>query len=202
MDIDTVVVSLAVHYDEISNSYSLYKPQQPLLKEDYKCDGPGGYDEYQFVDSRPFSLLLPAIEDMMFCKICYLLSRDPFLSCCCGHTFCKSCLDLLNVTADTGSVYVTRMCPVCREKDFQTVKNHQVDRVIKSLHILCTNFKAGCTWQGELNYIEAHLKSCQLEKVACSDCGNTMERQHLHDHLKNECLGPKLMHPVVWQKSP
>ena len=203
MDIDAVVVvSLAVHFDETSNSYSLYKPRPPALRKEGRysiCDGPGGYDEYeyQFVDSRPFSSLLPVLEDMMFCKICYLLSRDPYLSCCCGHTFCKSCLDALTDSVD--DLYM--MCPVCREKDFQTVKNQQVERAIKRLCVSCTNSVAGCTWQGELNYIKVHLESCQFEKIACNDCGNTVERQHLHEHLKNECLGPKLMHPVIWQKS-
>ena len=199
MDFDTVVVSLDVHYDENSNSYSLYKPQPPLHKDGNSvCHGPGGYDEYQFIDSRGlFSTLLPTIKDMMLCKICHLISRDPYLSCCCGHTFCKSCLDVLQATA--GDSYV--MCPMCREKDFQTVKNKQVDRAIKSLRVSCTNSRTGCNWQGELNYIKAHLVSCQFEKVACNECRYTMEQGHLDYHLKNECQGPKLMHPVFWQKS-
>jgi len=175
-----IVVSLTVHYDDRSNSYSLYKPRPPPLKDTNglcpgRGPGPGGYNEFQFIDSQPSSTLLSAIEDMTICKICYLLSRDPCLSCCCGHTFCKSCIDALGDDA---------MCPLCRDEKFQAVKNKQVERAIKSLHVSCTNSEAGCTWQGELSYIKAHLKHCQYEKVACDKCGITMEQGLLHDHQK------------------
>ena len=48
----------------------------------------GGY-EFKFVQGMDGNL-----EDIFMCKICYLPSRDPQLSVCCGHTFCKSCLDV------------------------------------------------------------------------------------------------------------
>ena len=44
----------------------------------------GGY-EYNFISGPPV--------DRLVCKICHLPSREPYLSVCCGHLFCKSCLD-------------------------------------------------------------------------------------------------------------
>ena len=81
----------------------------------------GGYD-YDFVSQPP---------DRLICKICHLSSRDPYLSVCCGHVFCKSCLD--NVKKAT---VITNACPVCRDEKFVTFPNKQLDREIKGLPVL------------------------------------------------------------------
>ncbi|XP_065888341.1 TNF receptor-associated factor 3-like [Dysidea avara] len=144
-------------------------------------NGGGGY-EYQFVDTP---------SDMFVCKICQYPSREPYLSECCGHTFCKSCLDAAkNVTA------VTRACPICRDKEFVTFRNRQADRAIRSLHVFCTNKEKGCEWQGEVNDIINHLGnsgSCQFEDVTCSnDCGKCLQRQYLTGHVEDECVRRKV----------
>ena len=124
--------------------------------------------------------------DRLVCKICYLLSRDPYLSVCCGHVFCKSCLD--NVKKATA---ITNACPVCRDEEFVTFPNKQLDREIKSLHIYCTNKEKGCEWQGELNDINNHLgnsNGCQFEEMKCSnECGKMIQRRYLTSHVETEC---------------
>ena len=136
----------------------------------------GGYG-YDVIDPLP---------DRLLCKICHLPSRDPYLSVCCGHLFCKSCLD--NVTKTTAISYA---CPVCRDEEFITFPNKAVDREIKSLHICCTNGMLGCKWQGELNNINNHLGNsdgCQFERVKCSnECGKMIERRYLTSHVETEC---------------
>ena len=136
----------------------------------------GGYD-YELV-SQP--------SDRLICKICHLPSRDPYLSVCCGHIFCKSCLD--NVKKATT---ITNACPVCRDEEFETFPNKAVDREVKSLHIYCTNKEKGCEWQGELNDINNHLGNsdgCQFEEVKCSnECGKMIQRQYLTSHVETEC---------------
>ena len=136
----------------------------------------GGYD-YDLVTTPP---------DRLICKICHLPSRDPYLSVCCGHVFCKSCLD--NVKKATT---ITNACPVCRDEEFVTFPNKAVDREVKSLHIYCTNKEKGCEWQGELNDINNHLgnsDSCQFEEVKCSnECGKMIQRQYLTSHVETEC---------------
>ena len=136
----------------------------------------GGYI-YEVVDSLP---------DRLLCKICHLPSRDPYLSVCCGHLFCKSCLD----NAKKASA-ITNACPVCRDEEFTTFPNKAVDREIKSLHIYCTNKVIGCEWQGELNDINNHLgksDGCQFEGVKCyNECGKMIKRQHLAIHVENKC---------------
>ena len=148
----------------------------------------GGYD-YQFVDTP---------SDVLSCKICHFPSREPHLSVCCGHTFCKSCLDgMKRATSSYHPLFLFPIppsrvqCPMCRSEDFSTVANKQNERVIKSLRVFCTNKDKGCDWQGEVNDIIGHLRSsdgCSYEEVKCSnDCGLLLQRQHLPSHVDNEC---------------
>ena len=140
----------------------------------------GGYD-YQFVDTP---------LDMFLCKICDLPSKEPQLSVCCGHTFCKSCLDGLCKTF-TSLFSTVIVCPMCRSEDFSTVANKQNERAIKNLRVFCANKDKGCGWEGEVNDIGGHLGNsdgCQFEEMKCSnDCGLMLQRQHLPSHVDNEC---------------
>ncbi|XP_065888321.1 TNF receptor-associated factor 5-like [Dysidea avara] len=144
-------------------------------------NGGGGY-EYQFVDTP---------LDMFVCKICQYPSREPYLSECCGHTFCKSCLEAVK-----RSTTITKACPICRDEKFVTFRNRQTDRAIRSLHVFCTNKKKGCEWQGEVNDIINHLGNsdgCQFEDVTCSnDCGKCLQRQYLTGHVEDECVRRKV----------
>ena len=149
----------------------------------------GGY-EFKFVQGMDGNL-----EDIFMCKICHLPSRDPQLSVCCGHTFCKSCLDGMKRSTTSNA----EVCPVCREdKNFGVVPNKQVDRKIRSLHIFCTNKEKGCEWQGELNDINVHINKsnengCTYVVVECTEgCGEMLRRQYLSTHVLTDCTHRKI----------
>ena len=134
----------------------------------------GGYD-YCFIDAPP---------DIVICKICHFASRDPYLSECCGHVFCKSCVERVK----TRSVNIADVCPMCRNEDFNVFVNKQLDRITKGLRVYCTNKDKGCEWQGELNDIGAHLDDCPFESVSCvNKCGKILQRQYIVDHTENKC---------------
>ena len=145
----------------------------------------GGYD-YSFVNTPP---------DELVCKICHLPSREPYLSVCCGHTFCKTCLDDAK-QAVLVDEEVKNSCPMCRKQDFTTFPNKQNERAVKSLHVFCTNKDKGCDWQGELNNIVGHLANsdgCPLEEVTCiNECGLSLQRQNLSKHVDIECPRSKV----------
>ena len=105
---------------------------------------------------------------------------------CCGHLFCKSCLDSVKKAALTSNV-----CPICRDEEFVTYPQKQANREIKELHVYCTNKEKGCEWQGELNGINNHLGNsdgCQFEEVNCSnECEKMIERRYLTSHVETEC---------------
>ena len=135
-----------------------------------------GY-EYQFVETPP---------DRLVCKICLFPSRDPYLSVCCGHNFCKFCLDGVKKASTT----VQYVCPMCRsEEDFKTVPNRGADREIRGLDVFCTNKERGCKWQGEVNNINNHLNgSCLFQVRQCpNECGKMFEQRYIADHIQREC---------------
>ena len=136
-------------------------------------DTPGGY-ACKFVTIPPDSLL---------CQICQLVARDPQLSVCCGHNFCKACV--AKVENDEG-------CPIAtcdeNESTFTTFPNKLSNREIKKLLIWCTNDEKGCGWCDELFNLEDHLQECEFEEIEClQNCGMMIERPKMDDHLKNEC---------------
>ena len=136
----------------------------------------GGYD-HEFVQTP---------SDTLICQICRCPSREPHLSACCGHVFCKSCLE-----AAKRVTFVTNSCPMCRSEQFVTIPNKQADRIIRSLLVYCSNKKKGCEWQGEVNAITSHLSNsdgCQFHEVNCpNDCGTAYQRQYLTSHVDTEC---------------
>ena len=147
----------------------------------------GGY-EFEFVQGMDGDL-----DDMFMCKICHLPSRNAYLSVCCGHTFCKSCLDKIKYSRTCSS----KVCPVCRDKKFSAVPNKQVDRKIRSLSVFCINKENGCDWQGELNDINGHISDgCMYESIECTNgCGRTLQRQCLTQHTTTECSHRKINCP-------
>ena len=140
----------------------------------------GGY-EYKFVDTPP---------DDVICQICQYPSREPYLSVCCGHVFCKSCFERCVEGSIRSSVNpeVKPVCPVCRSTDFQGFPNKQADRNVRNLHVLCASYQKGCQWQGEINAIGQHLNDCQFHEMLCpGNCGKLVLRSNLSNHREQEC---------------
>ena len=83
---------------------------------------------------------------------------------------------------------------MCRsEEKFLTIFNQQADRLIRSLHVFCTNKQQGCDWQGEVHNVNDHLSKCLLQVVSCSnDCEKSLERQYLASHIETECPRRKI----------
>lgn len=110
----------------------------------------GGYP-YQFVD-KPLDLLI--------CKICQLVSQDPYETTCCHNTFCQQCID----TADNHG-YTS--CPICRHYPIHTTECVQLRREIESLRVYCDNKNLGCDWIGGVEAIKRHMKQCPYCVGAC-----------------------------------
>ena len=132
-----------------------------------------GYD-YTFVDTPP---------DHTVCTICHLPSRNPHLSECCGHVFCKSCLDA-RASSCTN-------CPVCIGAKLVTFYSEKIDQEVKKSKVYCTNKKKGCKWIGELKDLACHHKNsdgCKCVVVKCSnDCGMMLQRKKINKHLRLHC---------------
>ena len=142
--------------------------------------GYGGYDEC-FLETTP---------ERLVCSICTKVMRDPHLMACCGKEFCISCLQ------SWFNQQNTEECPHCRatKRDYNVL--HILDKGVKSeiesQFILCTNYKEGCEWVGELRNQASHTLQCDFVKTHCPNgCDGSLTtlllRKDVSIHLKNHC---------------
>ena len=132
-------------------------------------------EEYDFVE--------PVDEDYN-CSVCLSVLREPHLTICCGHHYCKACMEKLLAKA--------LPCPLCKKEKFVAVIDRNVERRIRSLKIRCRNKDRGCKWVGEMGHLKDHLdpvrRQCQFCEVECTNgCGVCILAPNLEDHLLNTC---------------
>ena len=135
----------------------------------------GGYD-YPFV-SR-------ANTEEYNCPICFLVLREPFLTDCCGHHFCHSCIDSVK--------HSNQPCPICTKKGFNVMVDRGVERKVRELKVRCPQFLKGCRWLGTLGGLEEHIDhiqgNCQFITVSCHlGCGQRVPLSNLDHHMNDEC---------------
>ena len=146
-----------------------------------------GYD-CEFVDGPPKELHYE-------CSICLMVLRQPCLVECCGHHFCKWCLD--------GVTKEKKTCPLCNQEELNSMRNKGLERVLNEKRVYCSNKKIGCEWSGELCQLDSHLNEsvntaspksdikryldgCQFVEVRCKFCPATLKRNEMKKHL-DEC---------------
>ncbi|XP_019858590.1 PREDICTED: TNF receptor-associated factor 3-like [Amphimedon queenslandica] len=137
-------------------------------------------EEFSFVKELPEHV---EIE----CPVCRGILTDPHLVSCCGHNFCRSCIE--RVKASNG------FCPMCKEKEYQAIPDKKCSRIINGLEVYCSNKEKGCEWKGELKNMSTHLNKekregeCQYEKVKCryEKCQERKQRRYFKDHEYREC---------------
>ena len=142
----------------------------------------GGYD-CEFVDHLPTQL-------QHECSVCLMTLKEPYLTSCCGYSFCRRCIECVRSTDST--------CPLCNESDFQTFPNKGLQRSLLQFRVYCQFKKDGCGWIGELGKLERHLNinaapdsetrmsGCLHVEVNCKHgCRKTVPRKELLDHEHN-----------------
>lgn len=113
------------------------------------------------------------------CPLCLGLMRNPMLTSCCGQHFCTECIR--TVTS------FNQPCPLCKEKAFVVFLNKHFNRNLQNLKALCNLKSSGCTWEGTVGEFAEHLGQCDYESVTCYECGASVWRKLLSDHLSNQC---------------
>ena len=106
------------------------------------------------------------------------------MSKCCGHIFCKSCL---NSFLHHDSTNTSNTCPICRADNFVSITHHQADQEIKGLLIHCPNKSSGCGWYGELNDINKHIKDGECCDIKCRNCDEVVPNTDITRHLDEDC---------------
>ena len=156
------------------------QPKATQHPQKAKGSFPTGY-ECEFIEPPPKILTTE-------CTICLHILRDPHLVSCCGHHFCKSCIDR------TWSE--NKPCPLCNQLDFTATLDKNVQHYLSDLKVYCTNKEQGCEWVGELRHLDHHLNTnpksgeeltgCEFVELICiHGCGGRFQRRSLTGHCNN-----------------
>merc|ERR1711962_139425 len=98
------------------------------------------------------------VADIYKCIVCHLALKEPVLIIECGHRLCKLCFENLCKYATEHNNPI--LCPHDRKEIDQekVVDDKGVGRTVLGLQVYCDNKAEGCTWSGELRYLEDHVK--------------------------------------------
>ena len=111
------------------------------------------------------------------CAVCLLVLREPHLISCCGHNFCRSCVDQI--------IKNKKPCPLCQQCAFTTLHNKGLERSLKELVVTCEKSSLGCDWRGELGKLDAHLsETCPCVELRCryASCNVVSKRRDMALH--------------------
>ena len=126
------------------------------------------------------------------CSICLFVLRDPQSTSCCGHSFCRGCIERIKARSSSNPI-----CPLCKQK-FQTHPHKWLHRALNQLEVYCTHKKEGCEWVGPLGQLDEHLncdaaetdnltKGCGFVPLRCQDCNESVPRKGYRVHVTDLC---------------
>ena len=141
-----------------------------------------GYD-CEFVEAPPSGLQIE-------CPVCLLVLQEPCIVSCCGHKFCRECIEPIEKDK--------KPCALCNEPDFTFIRERALERSLKDLEVWCSYRKEGCEWKGKLGKLEEHLNQdpssenqlngCQFVAVECTHkCGEWFQHRHITTHETQQC---------------
>ena len=142
----------------------------------------GGYD-CEFLEPPPEAFQTD-------CPVCLLILKEPCLISCCGHKFCRICVERVKENE--------KPCPLCSEPDFSFMRERGLERFLNGVQVLCSYKKDGCEWKGKLGELKLHLNrtpspenrlnGCQFVEVECTqECGEWFQRHHITSHETEQC---------------
>ena len=160
-----------------------YSPPALSLRRGSSREDRGGYD-CQLVHPPPSHLQTE-------CAVCLQILKEPCILSCCGHKFCRECIDPV---ARAG-----KSCPLCNAAQFSFMREQSLDRALLDFDVFCSAREEGCEWTGKLRDFELHLNrsysledqlsGCQFVLVECvhPHCGLFLQRRHIAVHQSEQC---------------
>ena len=121
------------------------------LREDPLRSPAAGY-RCTFVESPPTWI-------QSVCPACRGVLREPYLTGCCGTSFCRGCIE----TVRGGQ----KACPSCQEPTFAAMHDKRLEKILSELEVFCENQQRGCNWKGGLGKLNDHLKECPFVTISC-----------------------------------
>ena len=151
-------------------------------------------DVIEFVEPLPNELQCPL-------ALCLEFLKEPTLTSCCGHHFCRECID--------RAIARSIVCPLCNNQAFQTLINKEKQRLVNALKVYCKWKSRGCEWVGELGRLEHHLDveegDCGCVEVECEfgpvGCVAKLPRKDLQRHKEENVHKHLVLMSVMSLKS-
>ena len=137
----------------------------------------------------------------------------------CGHSGCQNCL------AQLIAIQTAPECPLCKTQvpsSTQLNVNIALADITANLDIECTN--NGCQWQGTLEEhsqhssscgklsvqcknrgcnevmlreeMTVHISQCVKQNVPCQDCGKSVTRDSMQEHVDHFCSHKRISCPL------
>ena len=139
----------------------------------------GGFD-CEFIERPPEAIQVD-------CPICLSVLREPHQVTCCGYSYCRSCIERIQLQKSS--------CPTCNATDFSVFPNKGLERSLYAFKVRCSHKKEGCQWTGELRELDKHLNTnpklgdaCEFARIACCYCSELYQRRYITAHQTKECL--------------
>ena len=158
--------------------------------------------------------------DIIQCKICFNILKNPYDCTKCGNSFCYNCISNLikqnkkcpfqceNFSIKQSSLsiisYLSNLKFICKNKEFgceeiisyQNLDKH--DKDCKYFYTKCPNLQ--CNKKILWNLLEQHLKNeCPYSLIKCKNCNQSFNRNEYEEHLKN-CLSFKEYFSILINK--
>ena len=144
-------------------------------------DERGGY-ECEFVEKPPEVLQTD-------CSVCLQILRAPHIVSCCGYSFCKTCVELVQAK--------NKPCPLCVQSEFTVIHDKRLQRSLNELSVWCVFQKSGCGWTDKLGALDQHLNAnpdpetrlagCGFAVLGCEHCGELIQRCLIKEHESEQC---------------
>lgn len=121
----------------------------------------------------------------LYCGLCEDILLEPQSTTCCGNQCCKPCIQM--------SVVSEARCPYCKSSKLAIISNEKLQAQLDQLMIKCSNFEAGCDWEGQVSGLQVHLdKQCLYTLQTCSQgCEMIIQRKKMDEHKMTTCINRK-----------
>ncbi|XP_019861652.1 PREDICTED: TNF receptor-associated factor 5-like, partial [Amphimedon queenslandica] len=134
-------------------------------------------DEKEEEKEEPIFIEQP--PDRFNCLICHCVMKEPHIVTCCCNKMCRDCIQRVH--------HSSQPCPTCREPNFNSFLEKQLNSEILDLKVRCTHHNNGCEWVGELRDLKKHTNpvngSCGFVEVKCPfGCPVAYLRKDTIDH--------------------
>lgn len=101
-----------------------------------------------------------------------------------GHNFCQECI---GVHTDNLNEFTCSLCEWHGHVN-DMVENTEEWNLLGEIPAACLHQDKGCPFQGPFKDVLRHYHSCSFkEKVACTLCGDLIERKRLASHVHTDC---------------